>query len=167
MTTIHTLMKVDSRYHEVYDPYSLAEKILSMFVSPGVESNLLKISDKLTVVSPTVANELREYGFTSYKVTTVWNGVDEKVFTPLAKTELFERSVLYTGVLRARKGLFDFMKCAKLVSQICPDVKFVICGSGPLMPKLKERARKDGLEERIIFLGRVPKKKLIQTYQEA
>ena len=167
LTTVHTLMKIDSRYHEVYDPYSLAEKIQSMFVSPSVESKLLEISDRVTTVSPTVANELREYGINPNTVKTVWNGVDEKIFSLAPRTVGSERNVLYTGVLRARKGLFDLMKCAKLVNAIFPDVKFKICGTGPLLSKLKEQARSDGLQDQIIFLGRVNKQKLIQTYQNA
>ena len=32
--TVHTAMRIDSRYHEVVDPYSLAEKVQSMYFSP-------------------------------------------------------------------------------------------------------------------------------------
>lgn len=167
ITTVHTAMRIDSRYHEVVDPYSLAEKVQSMYFSPFVESQLLRLSDKVTAVSPSVANELKEYGMDSSEVTVMWNGVDEKIFFPIRKKEKFEKYVLYTGVLRARKGLFDLIKCAILVKRIIPDIKFVICGTGSLLQNLKEKVRSVGLEEQVIFLGRVDRKKLIQIYQNA
>src|SRR5208283_4745149 len=134
---------------------------------PFVESQLLRLSDIITAVSPTVASELNEYGVASSKVTVMWNGVDERIFSPIRNKEKSEKYVLYTGVLRARKGLFDLMKCAVLVKKIIPDIKFVICGAGPLLQKLKEQVRSVGLEEQIVFLGRVDRKKLIQIYQNA
>jgi glycosyltransferase involved in cell wall biosynthesis len=167
ITTVHTAMRIDSKYHEVVDPYSLAEKIQSMYFSPFVESQVLRLSDMVTAVSPSVANELNGYGVDSSQVSVMWNGVDEKVFFPIKNKENLEKYVLYTGVLRARKGLFDLIKCAILVNNIIPDIKFVICGTGPLLQKLKEQVRSVGLEEKVIFLGRVDRKKLIQIYQNA
>ncbi len=160
VTTVHTAMKIDSRYHEVVDPYSLAEKVQSMYFSPFTESRLLRLSNVVTAVSPSVANELTEYGFDSRKVTIMWNGVDEKVFCPLGNNEKLEKYILYTGVLRARKGLFDLMKCAILVNKIIPNVKFVICGTGPLLQKLKEQVRSVGLKKSF-GLSWCRKKKLI------
>ena len=165
--TVHTAMRIDSRYHEVVDPYSLAEKVQSMYFSPLLESQLLRISDIVTAVSPSVANELTEYGIDSSKVKVMWNGVDEKIFFPINKNEKLEKYVLYTGVLRARKGLFDLIKCAIIVSKIIPDAKFVICGTGPLLQKLKEQVQSAELEQKVIFLGRVDRKRLIKIYQGA
>jgi glycosyltransferase involved in cell wall biosynthesis len=110
---------------------------------------------------------LNEYGVDSSKIAVMWNGVDEKIFCPLNNKEKLEKYVLYTGVLRARKGLFDLMKCVVLVKKIIPDIKFIICGTGPLLQKLKEQVQNLGLEEQVIFLGRVDRKKLIQMYQNA
>src|SRR5665647_3494819 len=167
LTTVHTAMRIDSRYHEVVDPYSFAEKVQSMYFSPHVESQLLRLSDIVTAVSPSVADELTGYGVDSSKVEVMWNGVDEKIFFPIRNNEKLEKYVLYTGVLRARKGLFDLIKCAILVNKIIPDAKFVICGTGPLLQKLKEQVQSVGLEKKIIFLGRVDRKKLIKIYQNA
>jgi glycosyltransferase involved in cell wall biosynthesis len=167
VTTVHTAMKIDSRYHEIVDPYSLAEKVQSMYFSPFIESRILRLSDEITAVSPSVAVELTEYGVDSSKVRVMWNGVDEKIFCPRANNEKLDKYVLYTGVLRARKGLFDLIKCAIIVNKINPTIKFVICGTGPLLQKLREEVRRVGLDQKIIFLGRVNRKRLVQLYQNA
>jgi glycosyltransferase involved in cell wall biosynthesis len=167
VTTVHTAMRIDARYHEVIDPYSLAEKVQSMYFSPFVESQLFRLSDIITAVSPSVVNELNEYEVNSMRVSVMWNGVDEKIFCPIKDKKRLEKYVLYTGVLRARKGLFDLIKCANLVNKMIPDIRFVICGDGPLLQKLKVQVRNVGLEEQVIFLGRVDRKKLVELYQNA
>jgi glycosyltransferase involved in cell wall biosynthesis len=167
VTTIHTLMKIDSKYHEARDPYSLAEKVQSMYFSPYVESKLLKISNKLTVVTPTVAEELREYGVNPKTVTTVWNGVDEKRFYPVHDRVLTDKYVLYTGILRARKGLFDLLDCAEQVCSVDPTVKFVISGTGPFFGKVESEIQRKGLHEKVILPGYVTRAKLIELYQNA
>jgi glycosyltransferase involved in cell wall biosynthesis len=166
VTTVHTAMKIDSRYHEIVDIYSIAEKIQSMYFSPIIETTLLRQSDVITAVSPSVVKELNNYDIGHKKIKVMWNGVNEQEFLPI-DSEHFEKYVLYTGVLRARKGLFDFIKCAKFVKDVFPEMKFLICGLGPLMSKLEAETRSYGLQNNIVFLGRVERKRLIEVYQNA
>jgi len=167
ITTVHTPMKVDARYHEILDFYSLAEKVQSMAVYPPIELKLLRASKKITTVSKSVARELKEYGLNPNEITVVGNGVDEKTFVPVLNKEQTESYVLYTGVLRARKGLFDLIKCAEYVCKAYPEIRFIICGRGLFLNKLEEEVRRKGLQKKIVFLGYVKRKKLIQVYQNA
>jgi glycosyltransferase involved in cell wall biosynthesis len=166
ITTVHTPMKVDARYHEVDDFYSIAERVQSSVIYPPLESKLFSDSKLVTAVSLSVAMELKEYGLDPNEIAVVRNGVDEKTFAP-AEHRNRERYVLYTGVLRARKGLFDLIECARYVCKVDQTVKFVICGAGPFLGKAKKAAQKLGVEKRVIFLGYVKRSKLIQTYQNA
>jgi glycosyltransferase involved in cell wall biosynthesis len=167
VTTVHTPSKVDARYHEVVDFSSFAERLQSGIFYPHIEQRVFELSDLITSVSSSVSNELEEYGLNSNEVKVVGNGVDEKTFTPISKKGNKEKYVLFTGVLRARKGLFDFIECAALVSKEKPDVKFVICGDGPFLPHTIKMVRRKNLQKQIVFLGRVSKLKLIKTYQNA
>jgi len=168
LTTVHTPMKIDGRYHEIVDPHSLAVKIQSLFIYPSLESKLFNISQKITAVSRTVAGELGEYGLDRSEITVVGNGVDEKTFTPNPnKKSNIGPYVLYTGVLRARKGIFDFIKSAQYVSKEFPDVKFIVCGTGRFLNKSREYTQRMGLQNKVLFLGYVPRTKLIATYQHA
>lgn len=166
IVTVHTTMKVDARYHESDNIYLFAEKWQSLTVSSRAELKLFRLAGKLTSVSGSVARELAEYGIETENVTVIGNGVDEKLFTP-AKTKRQDSYVLYTGVLRARKGLFDLVECARLVSKEYPDTKFVILGKGPLLGPLKEYVRKMKIEKNVVFLGYVTREQLIETYQNA
>ena len=167
ITTVHTAMKTDARYHEVVDLHSFAQKMLSTYLTPLAESQMLRHSDVITAVSPTVAQELREYGVNPAEVRVVWNGVDEKRFRPSKSSENDGKYVLYTGRLWARKGLFDLINSANIIKEVIPEIKFVICGTGPLMQKLKERVHDLKLENQVQFLGRVSRESLLNIYQNA
>ena len=166
ITTIHTPMKIDTRYHEIFDLYSLAEHVQSMVVYPAIESKLLGLSNLITTVALSVSRELEEYGFDPKKTIVVGNGVDEKTFAPL-QNDNHASYVLYTGVLRARKGLFDLIECAKYVCEAHPETRFVICGTGPFFPKIVEKVRRMGLQKQVIFSGYISKENLVQVYQNA
>jgi alpha-maltose-1-phosphate synthase len=167
VTTVHTAMKTDARYHEVVNANSLAEKIQSMYFSPFAESQLLKQSNVITAVSPTISQELVEYGINPKEVKVVWNGVDEKRFSPSKSALPQEKYILFTGRLWARKGLFDLIESAQILKSSIPNIKFVICGTGPLLQKLKEQVHNASLDNNIQFLGRVSREKLLTTYQNA
>jgi glycosyltransferase involved in cell wall biosynthesis len=167
MTTVHTPMKVDARFHEVLDPVSLAERLQSMFLYPPIESKLFGLSEKITTVSWSVAKELGEYGVDTRGITVVGNGVDEETFIPTRNKEDREKYVLYTGILRARKGLFDLVECARYVCDANLNVRFVICGTGPFLRTLEKKVRRLGLDKKVVFLGYVQKEMLIQLYQNA
>ena len=103
LTTVHTPMKVDAKYHEVNNLYSLAERLQVSLIYPPIEAKLFKTSNKITAVSKAVAEELREYGLSPRNITVIGNGVDENIFYPTREKLNTENYVLYTGILRAEK----------------------------------------------------------------
>jgi glycosyltransferase involved in cell wall biosynthesis len=167
VTTVHTPSKVDARYHEVVDFYSFAERLQSEIFYPPVEQKLFKLSNLITSVSSSVSRELEEYGLNPNEIKVVGNGVNEKIFTPNPKVGDKKKYILFTGVLRARKGIFDFIECGAYVCKERPDVKFVICGDGPFLSNAIEMVKQKKLQDQIIFLGHVSRLKLIKTYQNA
>ncbi len=167
MTTVHTSMRTDSKYHEVFDFYSLLEKLQSMYIYPPIESKLFSISNSITTVSYSVVDELKDYGLDPEKITVLGNGVNEKIFAPISKAKDGQKYVLYTGILRARKGLFDLVECAKLVSEVNSDVRFIVCGKGPFLRKLEKEVREQKMQRQITLLGFVKREELIRLYQNA
>lgn len=167
ITTVHTSMKIDSKYHEILDFFSLAEKTQSRLLYPPIEKKLFSISELITSVSFSVAKELSTYGINPQQITVVGNAVDEKEFFPVHRNVRSEKYVLYTGVLRARKGLFDLLDCAEHVCRVYSDVKFIICGTGPFSHNLREKVRTKKLEKHVVLVGFVKRNKLVELYQNA
>jgi glycosyltransferase involved in cell wall biosynthesis len=167
ITTVHTPLKIDTRHYEISDFYSLAIKVQSMAIYPPIESKLFQASKKITTVSSSVANELAEYGLNPKKIAVIGNGVDEKTFVPIQNDKKKENYILYTGIFRPRKGLFDLINCAEHVIKEYPEIKFILTGRGILREKLKKEIQLRGLQKNITFLGYVSRKKLVETYQNA
>ena len=138
---------------------ALAEKTQSSYLYPLIESELFKISKMVTSVSYSVAKELKTYGLNPQKIPVVYNGVDEKEFTPIYRDSLSQKYVLYTGILQARKGLFDLLECAELVCQVNQRVRFVVCGKGPFSRELDKQISKKGMQNKFIRLGHVATKR--------
>ena len=167
VTTVHSTMKIDSRYYEVTSFRSLADKLQSALVYPFIEKEIFSYSNKICSVSKTVANELESYCLDSNSVEIVGNGVDEQLFTPLDGESFLEPYILYTGRLSARKGLFDLIDCAEQVLSKHSNLKFLIAGRGHLFGQLAERVRQLGLQKKIVFLGYVDKNQFVHLYQNA
>ncbi len=167
LTTVHTPLKVDGRHQEIIDFKSLGSKLITTIVAPYFEHKLFNNSKQITAVSRMVAIELEEYGLFANGIPVIGNGVDEKMFVPSDNKNCIEKYVLYTGVLRARKGLFDLIKCAQIVCSKRKDVKFVICGKGPFLNRLQRYVYEMGLQKNVALLGYVPRETLLKTYQNA
>lgn len=167
VVTVHTAMRTDAKYHEVVNANSFAEKMQSMYFSPLAESKLFKQTNVITAVSPTISQELMEYGIDPEEVEVVWNGVDEKVFSPPVQENVDPKYILFTGRLWARKGLFDLIESAQILKSSIPNIKLIVCGNGPLLPKLKEQVHRKCLDDNIEFLGRVSREELLRVYQNA
>lgn len=164
VSTIHTSLLEDARYIEIVDLKSLGIKVLTRVVCYPIVKDLMEHSKVVTTVSNSVAQELKKYYGLCNSV-VVGNGVNEKEFTPIQKKKE-GNYVLYVGRLSYRKGLFDLLECAKQIVR-GQDVKFVIVGKGELEKTIKSKIIKHRLENKIMLIGHVNYKKLIEIYQNA
>jgi glycosyltransferase involved in cell wall biosynthesis len=170
ITTVHSPCKraFQSTYRDTLDLRSLAEQLQSMVVCPLIESRILKLSKKITSVSLNVSEELSAYRLSTNNITVVGNGVDDRLFIPKQTKNQSNSYVLFVGILRSGKGVFDLIDCAKYVCAKRPDVRFIICGRGPLLQNLKERVLKLDLQKQVIFLGYEQDREILaKLYQNA
>jgi colanic acid biosynthesis glycosyl transferase WcaI len=95
------------------------------------------------------------------------NWVDTKVLYPLPQKQKLKEEfgfeptdfiALYSGAIGEKQGLEDIIHAAKLLSKI-PNLKFVICGSGPYKEKLKTLKEELGANN-VHFLSLQPIEKL-------
>jgi glycosyltransferase involved in cell wall biosynthesis len=78
-----------------------------------------------------------------------------------------KKYVMYAGRIDREKGLFDLLECGKSICSEKSDLSFIIAGDGRDFNKLKRKAKKEGLQDRFIFLGQVEKDQMIKLYQNA
>ncbi len=98
------------------------------------------------------------YGICSDKVSVVHNAV-----YPIAegcKREI----VLFLGRLTIQKGAEFFLRAARKVSDFEPDVRFVVAGSGDMLPQLISEAIDLGISDRVVFTGRLSEEEVRHIY---
>ena len=114
-------------------------------------------ADKVIAVSHYTKEILiQHYGVDASKIEVVHNGVAPKLSNLLkssAKKTVKEKIVLYLGRLTFQKGPDYFIRSAKRVLERRKDIRFVVAGSGDMMPWLVEQVNKWGLGDHFYFTG--------------
>jgi glycosyltransferase involved in cell wall biosynthesis len=100
---------------------------------------------------------IEEYGVDSEKIYFIPHGVDLNVFKPSENSACTSEmlKLLYLGVLEKRKGVIHLLKA--FVD--CPDLRkrayLEIAGAGSMRKKLESFVFRNGIQNRVKFLGRV------------
>jgi glycosyltransferase involved in cell wall biosynthesis len=105
----------------------------------------------------------RAIGSDDARVTVLPNGVDAEAFRPdIDPVPVRERygligapTVGWIGGFGPSRGLEAVLAIAERVHRRRPEVRFLVAGDGPLMPRIRERLRQDGTENVVRLTGRV------------
>lgn len=120
--------------------------------------------DRLIAVSEAIRARLIADGFDPRHVVTVHSGIDLERFergdrsrfrATLGAPAGFETAFLVgtAGHLAAHKGIDLFLDAAALAARELPQLRFVIIGRGEEEGRLRARAARLGLSERVVFTG--------------
>jgi len=146
--------------------------------SDNVDPEIYKIerkgfhgADKVVTVSNfTKKIVVEKYGVDPDKVEVVHNGI-RLIQRPNLKPALAElksqgkKIVLYHGRVTIQKGVDYFIRAARLVVDVDPDVVFVISGAGDMRNELMHLVGSLGLSANVIFAGELwgePRDRLYQ-----
>lgn len=131
----------------------------------------LMAADRIIAVSRYTKNLLiRHYGIPADRIAVVHNAHDTQC---LPRCELAVPSirrdplVLFLGRLTVQKNPVQFLEVAKRVRESRPDARFVMAGDGPLFGELVERACAMGLQEHVLFAGKVTEAEAHSLFADA
>ena len=111
-----------------------------------IEKEGMEKADKIIAVSQfTKRTIIEKYGINPDKITVIYNAV-----YPISEGKK-QKVVLFLGRLTIQKGADVFLRAAKKVTEFEPDVRFVVAGTGDLLPELITQAVKLGISNRVIF----------------
>ena len=126
------------------------------------------------VVVPSEATRrdvIRSHNLPERKVVAVHHGVDKKVFRPLGEPGTLGNAgiptLVYAGLLDARKGTNDLVPIFSRVKCECPDVRLLIVGTGPDERTLRKRLRVANLEESVSFFANLSDVELVECLNSA
>ncbi len=134
----------------------------------NIEREGLHAADKIIAVSNYTKGKLIEhYGISPDKVQVVHNGVDLDREKPKVNKSKNEKIVLYLGRITIQKGPEYFLYSAKKVLEHMPNVKFVVAGTGDMMPWMIEKAAELGIGNKVLFSGFLRGKNIDRAYRLA
>ncbi|MEE4178437.1 MAG: glycosyltransferase family 4 protein [Bacteroides sp.] len=121
-----------------------------------IEKEGMEAADIVVAVSNLTRNVvINRYGIPAEKVITVHNGVEPA--TPSryldAEKKVDEKIVTFLGRITFQKGPEYFIEAAYKVLQRDPNVRFVMAGSGDLLPKMIRRVASLGIATKFHFTG--------------
>lgn len=133
---------------------------------PRVSGKFSSIIEKTFVSNDFTRNILvKKYGAIYEKTKLIYTGVDEKEFREEVIDCTKERekynilpnrpTVLYLCRMCPEKRPFMMLEIAEKVIQNRPDVQFLAVGGGEYLEELKQKVNEMGLQDNVIFTGRV------------
>lgn len=101
--------------------------------------------------------------------TIIENGVDTRRFSPDSVKRSEHTFIVTSGASRVteRKGLNYLVEAVAMLAPKYPELRLKIMGDGSARPHLEALVKERGIEERVQFLGRVPREATAPYYQEA
>jgi len=121
-----------------------------------IERHGMEQADKVITVSNwTREKVINYYGINPEKVEVVHNGItkDPHMSRDQAEKNLPEKIVLFLGRVTMQKGPKYFIEAAKIVLDTIDNVRFVMAGSGDMLPQMIERIAELRLQQYFHFTG--------------
>ncbi|ARO86525.1 glycosyltransferase WbuB [Nitrosospira lacus] len=139
----------------------------------GLESYALRHVDAVTTICEGLRNDILGRGIAPEKVTVIPNAVNIENFSVNASPDLqlakdlgLDGKLLlgFIGSFYAYEGLSILLRALPEMLLSNPDIRILLVGGGPQEQELKALAMQLGLEDKIIFAGRVPHDQVQRYY---
>lgn len=136
----------------------------------NIEKQGFDLADKIIAVSNFTKNKvIKHYQINPEKITVVHNAVEKEDLhcsLPI-QSKLNKKIILFLGRITIQKGADYFLKAAKKVLEVNPDVYFIIAGTGDMESQIIEETASMGISDKVLFAGFVQKEKLAHFYKMA
>ncbi|MBI2034223.1 MAG: glycosyltransferase family 4 protein, partial [Candidatus Levybacteria bacterium] len=137
-----------------------------------IEKEGMEEADRVIVVSNyTKQMILSHYGIQGNKIDIVHNAINADEYPTYREAKQlkkhFGKIVLFVGRLTLQKGPDYFIRMAKRVLEVDPNVFFVVAGSGDMGPQVIAQAANNGISDRVLFTGFLRGEELAHMYQAA
>ncbi len=120
----------------------------------AIEKEGLLAADRIITISNMMKKQLIEkYGISAKKIRVVYNAIDLDSYEKQEIEKPDEKIVLFVGRLTIQKGCEFFLRAAQKVLQFHPNVRFLIVGTGDLMPQLIQLSIDLGIASNVSFTG--------------
>jgi len=139
----------------------------------GLESYVLKHVDAVTTICEGLHRDIVARGIPEQKVTVIPNAVDIERFSvggagdTTLKQQLGligHRIIGFIGSFYAYEGLDLLLQAFPTILKTAPDARLLLVGGGPQDDNLKHLAAELGIQDKVVFTGRVPHDQVQRYY---
>ncbi len=128
--------------------------------------------DQITVLCRGLEEDLVGRGITRERMTAIGNGIDLKRFAPAAPDEEYrarwnlagKKVAAFIGSFYRYEGLDLLIEAYARIRTRFPDLRLLLVGGGEMEKELLENARKLGVQDGVIFTGRIPQERIPGVY---
>ena len=117
-------------------------------------------SRRVICVSEVVRGRVLSESGSRVRTSVVYNGVDTEFFSPSGEPPLDKPTLLAVGNLLANKGQEVLVRAIASIVPDFPSLSLDLIGDGRELPRLRELVTKLGLEGRVRFHGRQPRRQV-------
>ena len=155
------------------DHGTTAEGSLRYRLTRALETKVFKQADAVTCICEGLRRDIVERGIPAEKITVIPNAVDIDKFQWIDQRDreletqlgLQGKTVLgFLGSFYAYEGLDLLLNAAAKLATRQPDLRVLLVGGGPQEAALKAQVQALGLQDRVIFTGRVPHAQVNRYY---
>lgn len=138
-----------------------------------LETRAIKQVDHVFTICEGLRSDIAARGIQADKITVIPNAVDVESFAVGGVPDDALREQLglsactvvgFIGSFYAYEGLDLLLDALPLILFRLPDVRLLLVGGGPQEQALKEQAKRLGLEDKVVFSGRVPHSEVQRHY---
>lgn len=155
------------------DHGTTTEGSLRYRMTRDLETWALRRVNHATTICEGLRKDIVARGIPAEKVTVIPNAVDIESFDPggdpdealKARLGLSSCTLIgFIGSFYAYEGLDLLLEaCPRILARL-PDVRLLLVGGGPQEAALKEQAKRLGIEDKVVFTGRVPHQEVQRYY---
>jgi len=155
------------------DHGSCSEGGLRYRLTRALETLVFRRADAVTTICEGLRSDILGRGVPADRVTVIPNAVDVERFnlhrqkdSALTRQLGLEntRVLGFIGSFYAYEGLSLLLEAMPLVLARMPDVRLLLVGGGPQESALQRQAKEMGVEDKVVFTGRVPHDQVQQYY---
>jgi 1,2-diacylglycerol 3-alpha-glucosyltransferase len=166
--TFHTMV---TDAVDLYSPLELNPEFLKRVVKIYLRTAIQRY-DIVIIPAASIRSEIEEIAPNLKNVEIVPTGVDTGRFRPdldcrgiLDRWNLHgNKIILSVGRVAEEKNLDVIIEALPVVKKEFPEVKLLVVGEGPAIPKYKALVKSKGIDNDVVFTGFVPKEELPQYY---
>ena len=161
---------------EVFKDFATLRNSVRTVLARGLKRRVFREADKIFPVSAFTGRAvLEETGADESRLVVVHNGVNPAIFkrTAVSPAEAVryrphgERLLLTVTRLYPYKGVDRMLEALPAIAQAVPNVKYLVVGEGPDLPRLQRLTARLGLLDRVCFLGRRTVAEIVSLYNLA